>query len=124
MVAQRGQAVRLVAPRVFIVAHAQQRAIHQAHDAGYDLLPRQAAPAKVALDAAADRRQGTAERPQPIELAAVAALAPARVIDVLFAPAGIDAGGLQVAIRRGADPYVPPRGRNGELLDASFMPGR
>ena len=48
----------------------------------------------------------------------VAHLAPARMIAVLLAPARVAAGGLQVAVRVGADPHLGPGRRDRQRADA------
>src|SRR6185312_1901022 len=63
-------------------------------------------------------RQGLPEGDHPRVLGAVALVAPARVITVLLAPAGVASGRLQVAVGVGADPDVGPGGRDGQLADA------
>jgi hypothetical protein len=52
-----------------------------------------------------------------IELPAVLALAPARVIEVLLAAGGVDAGGMQMAKGVGADSDVAPGGRDRQFLE-------
>jgi hypothetical protein len=58
------------------------------------------------------------ELEHPLELGAIAVLAPARVIQVLPASGGVDTGGLQVAERVRADPHVFPRRRDDQVSDA------
>ena len=62
-------------------------------------------------------RQRTGEPEHVVELLAVAPLAPARVVEVLPAARGVDAGGLDVAAGIRADPDVLPGRRDHELVD-------
>src|SRR4029450_12423383 len=94
-----------------------------AHDRRQHLAAVEAGPAEVALHRAPDARQGLGEGDHAIELRAVADLAPARVVAILLAPAGIAADGLDVAPGIGADPDVGPGRRDGQRPDA-FQGGR
>ena len=100
-VAQRGQAVAVVAARVVVVADADQRGLQQVHDGGQHLLARQAATRHVLRDALADGRQRPRELHHVLVLRAVAHLAETRVVAVLLAAARVAPGGLQVAVGRG-----------------------
>src|SRR5688572_26664806 len=84
---QRGQSVRAIFARVFIVADANQRGLEQPHDRRQDFLARQSRSAQISLDAGAQPGQRFAERQQTLELRLVAQLAPALVIAILLAPA-------------------------------------
>jgi hypothetical protein len=84
---------------------------------GQHLVPLQAGERQVGLDAPADGGQGLGEVDDVLVLAAVADLAEARVVAVLLAPLGVDAGGLEVAVFRRADPHVLPRRRNSQGAD-------
>ena len=63
---------------------------------------------------AANARQGLAERDHFVVLGRVADFAPARVIVILLAAAGVFADGLNVAVSQRANPHVGPRRRNNE----------
>src|SRR5919108_6642571 len=69
-------------------------------------------------DRAPDARQRPGERAHAAELGFVAHFAPARVVAVLLASARVAPGRLQMAILAWADPYLLPRGRDGECLDS------
>src|SRR5690606_27732474 len=58
------------------------------------------------------------EGERPIELEAIALLAPLRMVEVLRAARRVDAGRLDVAVGIRADPHLGPRGRDHERLDA------
>ena len=72
---------------------------------------------ELALHALAHQRQRAREVDHRVELLLVAPLAPPVVVAVLLAPAGVDAGRLDVAHRVRADPDVLPGGRDDELGD-------
>lgn len=58
------------------------------------------------------------ERDQPRELAGILLALPGGMIAVLFAALLIPPRGLDVTLGLRADPYILPRGRNGERADA------
>src|SRR5204862_4253948 len=103
-----------------LAAHAEESAIEQAHRARQHALACDALPCKVPGDAAAHAGQCAGEGDHFVELALVGPLAPLVVVAVLLAPAGVDAGGLDVSHRLGADPDFLPRGwdrKSGDPLD-------
>src|SRR5207237_5919821 len=116
--AQRGQAVGAVLAHVFIVSHPDQRLVQQHHHRGEQLPAAEIRRTQIALDALAQARQHFAEFEHAPELRAVAGFAIAGVIAILLAPAGIGAGGLNVALRVRADPYLGPRGRDREPVES------
>ncbi len=118
VIAQRGQAIRVILPDIFFIAHADERGFEQAHDRGKHFVARQAGQAQVAADAGADARQGLAKSDQAREFALVACFAPAGMIAILLAAAIVAPGGLQMAARVGADPDVGPGGWNHQRADA------
>ena len=125
-VAQRGEAIGAVAGRVFLVAHAQEGGVEQAHQGGQHALPVErgvAAGGQVARDTGADARQGLAEGLEPLELAFVLQGPPLRVVAILLATARIDAGGLQVTLRERADPDIGVGRRDRQAVDARDLPG-
>src|SRR5205085_12298637 len=71
----------------------------------------------VALDGAAQARQGAGEFAHFLVLAGGAAEVPAVVVAVLLAAGFVVAGGLDVAERVGADPHIPPGGRDRQRAD-------
>ncbi|HLH18486.1 MAG TPA: hypothetical protein VKX45_14790 [Bryobacteraceae bacterium] len=107
-VAHGGQAEGLVLPCVFIVAHADERGLEQPHDRRQHLLARQAGTGEVLLHAAPDHREHGAERNHPGIFCLVAYSPVERVIPVLLPSLCIPAICLQVTVRRGADPDIPP----------------
>src|SRR4029077_9245841 len=96
-VAQRGQAVRAIAARVFLVADANAGFGEQAHDDREYLALRQSALRKIAPQHAAQMRQALTETDQASELARIACGAPFRVISVLLAATRIAPRGLQMS---------------------------
>lgn len=125
-VAQRGEAEGAVAAGVFLVAHAQQRGVEQPHQGCQHLLAtgrlgRCRAFLQVARDAGADARQREPEGLEALELGLVLEKPPVGVVAVLLAAAGIDAGGLEVAIGQRADPHLRVGRRNGQHADAGEL---
>src|SRR5581483_3686058 len=118
VVADGGEAVGAVLPRVLGVAHAGVGGLQEADHGGEDLLARDAGEVQVAGDAGADARQRLAEGGHSVVLGGVARLAPARMISVLLPSARVAPGGLEVPLGVGADPHVRPGGRDGEAPDA------
>ena len=80
--------------------------VQQAHHQRHDLFPVQPWPRQVGFQLCAQLWQGLGERKHAPVFVLVAQLAPLRVVAVLLAAAGIAAGGLQVAMRVGADPHI------------------
>ena len=117
-VLQRRQAERPIAARIFLVADAHERRLQQTGHCRQDLSPRQAGQPQVRGDTPAQRRQRLAEPDHARVLRAVALLAPARVIPILLAPAGVPPRRLQVAVGLGTDPDAGPGGRDRQLADA------
>src|SRR5688572_29975509 len=102
----RREPERLVLPGVLVVADADEGCLQQANDGGDDLFPGEAVLAQILIDALANARQRAPERDHVLVFRLVADLPPFGVIAVLLATARIAAGGLDVAVRRGADPDV------------------
>src|SRR3954468_5694628 len=109
---QGGEPEGMVLARVLVVAHADQRAVEQAHHRREDLPPAQVGTLEVALDSFAQPRQHLAELQHATELGAVTRFAVRRVITVLLPPTGIARRRLDVAGGIGTDPDVGPGGRN------------
>src|SRR5438067_2603986 len=67
---------------------------------------------------AAHLRQRPGKVEHAIELLLSPSLAPTRVVQVLPAPGGVGAHGLDVAVHRWTDPHVGPGRRDGERAEA------
>src|SRR5690606_2488501 len=107
-VAQGGQAVGAVLPRIGVVADPGQGIGQQRdHDRQY-LVAGEATLAQVGAQSAPQPRQGLAEGDHPIVLAGAADLLPVGVVAVLLAATGIPAGRLQMAVALAADPHAGP----------------
>jgi hypothetical protein len=117
-VAQRRQAVVLVGADVFAVPHADQRALEQPHHRGDHLLAGEARARQVGLHPRAQSGQHAAEDEHPVVLRLVALGAPRRVVPVLAPPARVAANRLDVAVGVGADPHLPPGGRDRQAANA------
>jgi hypothetical protein len=115
--AHRRDPVGVVLLGVVLRADPEVAAVEQPRRAGERALARHPLRAQVAPDAPAHLRQRAREDDHRVELLLVAARAPERVVEVLLTPGGVDAGGLDVAERIGADPDVLPRRRDRELAD-------
>src|SRR5207248_3226036 len=109
---------RSVLARVLFVADADQRLFEQLHDGCEDLLARQTAPHEIGVGTGTNPGQRLRERDQAPVLHLVAHFTPSRMIAILLAAARVAAGGLKVAERIGANPYLDPSGRNGERTDS------
>ena len=107
----------LVLARVLVVADADVGGVEQVHDRREHPLAAEVAARHVLVDPLADLRQRRAEGDHPVVLGLVAHRLPSRVVAVLLAAARVAAGGLQVAVRRRADPHVRPRRRDRQRLD-------
>ena len=112
---QTAAAVPLEVPRR---ADARRRLVEQPERCREHALAVESVAAQGGRHAPARARQRLGERERARELAAVAARAPLRVVQVL-APTGlVDADGLDVAVRLDRDPDVLPGGRDDEVVDA------
>ncbi len=112
LVVHRRQPERMVVAGVLLVADANQRRLQQLDRGREHLLARQAALAQMTGDGATNLGQRFRERDDAFVFVLVLSLAPPRVVAILLAAAGVAAGGLQVSVRRRADPDVFPRRRN------------
>src|SRR6185437_3049148 len=115
--AHRRQAERPVLPRVLVVADADAGLVQEADDRRYHPGLAERMAGDVAFDPPPDPRQRRGERQHSVVLGLVSQLPPARVVAVLLAPAGVAARGLEMPLRRRADPHVRPCRRDGERLD-------
>ncbi|MNF74345.1 hypothetical protein D3C84_563750 [compost metagenome] len=121
---QGGQAVGAVVPCVLSVADSDQRGIQQGDDGGHDFVAAEAWRGQQRFQLLAQFRQGLAEISQARVFVGVAHFAPARVIAILLAAAGVAAGGLQVTARIGANPHVGVGRWHREGIDApDFLGG-
>ncbi len=103
---------------VLLAADPEQAHVEQPHRAGENRLTAEVGRVSdVGREVAAEPWQQRREPLHAVELLAVAALAPARVVEVLLAPRCVDAGRLEMTPLVRADPDVVPRGRNGEAAD-------
>jgi len=82
------------------------------------VLARHVAASQVVADGLAQRGQRPREAHHLVELLLVATHAPARVVEVLLAPALVQPRRLDVAAGVGTDPDVPPGGWDHELGNA------
>jgi len=121
---QRGQPVGAVVLGVALAADPEEAEVQQPHRGGQHPLPGEPAAGQLGRDDLARVRQRRGELQHVIVLFLVALLAPARVVHVLPAPGGIEADGLDMAVRPRADPDFAPGGRDDEVLDPGQVFGR
>src|SRR5690606_25178060 len=117
-VAQGGQAVGAIAPRIACVTDAGQGVGHHRDHDRDDLALRESRQSQVAAQGAAQAWQPLAEAFDASELLAAAQRRPGRVVAILLAPARVAPGGLEVAVPAAADPDVAPGRRDGQRVDA------
>ena len=79
---------------------------------------REAAAAKVGGDAPSHVWQRGRHLQHPVELLLVALVLPLLVVEVLAAARGVGSDRLDVPVGVGADPHLPPCGRDHQVLDA------
>jgi hypothetical protein len=113
----RGEPVAVVLLGVVFGADPEEAAIEQPQRARQHLPPAELLTAQVLADHLSQTRKSACEVEHLVELLLVAPRAPARVVEVLLASRGVDAGGLQMTIRVRADPDIGPGGRDRELAD-------
>ncbi len=120
---QRGQAVGAVVLGVSVAAHPEEAEIEQAHRGREDPFPPQAASGQFARDGLTQLGQRGGEVEHVIVLLLVPLLPPARVVEVLPAPGGVEPDGLDVPVRPRADPHLLPGGGDYQVLDAREIAG-
>jgi hypothetical protein len=113
-VAHGRQPERLVVACVLVIPDPNERLLEKLDDGGEHLLAAKAGAVQVCGGSLADPRQHLRERNEAAVFHFVAQLPPSRMIPVLFASAGVAAGGLQVAERMRTDPDIAPGGRDDE----------
>ena len=116
-VAQRGKAIGLVALGILGVADPDQGRVEQADDRGHDLFPTEAAAGEILFHPLPQLGQGLPEGQHPLVLVGITDLAPARVVAILLATAGVASGSLQMAVGVRTDPDVGIGRRDGQLVD-------
>lgn len=121
---QGGQAVGAVVLGVPVAAHPEEAEVEQAYRGREDPFPGQAASGQFPGDDLTQLGQRGGEVEHVIVLLLVPLLPPARMIEVLPAPGGVEPDGLDVPIRPRADPHLFPGGRDYQVLDArEFLGG-
>src|SRR6185295_351413 len=118
---QSCQSVGTVFARVFVVAHADQRLVQQLHYRGEYLAPAQLGAAQITFRTLANGGQHFAQLEHVAKLRLVASIAITRMVAVLLPAPGIARRSLDVAFRVRADPYVGPRRRNNQAVDAAAL---
>ncbi|MDP9344175.1 MAG: hypothetical protein M3P44_00340, partial [Actinomycetota bacterium] len=97
LLVHRRQAVGLVAHGVVLAADAEEAAVEQARSRRTDVVEGQVPRRQVCVHARTQLGERAGEDDHVVELLEVAPLAPALVVEVLLAPGGVDARGLDVA---------------------------
>src|SRR5439155_26136273 len=98
--------------RILPAADPEEAGVEQPDGAGQHPLAGQAAAGEGLVQPAADVRQAPGQAEHAVELLPVAAGPPLLVVEVLPAAGRIGADRLDVAVRPGADPDIPPGGRD------------
>ena len=114
---ERRKTVAAVVVRVLLAADPEEPAVEQRDREREHPVPGERGLAEQPPDPAPRRRQRLGETEHLVELLAVAVLAPRGVVQVLAPPCLVGPDRLKVAVRRRADPHVPPRGRDREAAD-------
>src|SRR6185437_12824843 len=114
----RGQAVGLVVARVFVVAHANETDFEQSNDRGQDLFTAKTFTSEVASQLTPDAGQRAGKVDQSVIFGLIARLPPARVVEVLLAPAFVTTGRLKMAVIKGTNPNVHPCRRDHQRVDS------
>ena len=113
------QSIRLVRTRIFGIANAYQRLFKKADHGCQNLLSGQSFADHVRRHTLSQRRKGGGELHDVFVFRLVAKLAPFRMIAILLATAGVEAGGLDMPIADRADPDLFIRRRNADGLDTT-----
>ena len=115
---QSGKTERFIFTRILFVANPNEASLEKLDDRREHFLPRQTAQSQIFLEPSANFRERFSEIDQSIVFVLIAYFPPALVISILFSPAGIPTGGLDVSIRRWTNPDIAPCRWNREPLDA------
>lgn len=99
---QRGRAKAVVGANVRLIANADAASVEQPDDAGNAAVPRQYASRQFLPYPRPDQRQQSAEGRTAVELLAFPFRPEVRVVAILLAPLGIDAGRKNVSVGCGA----------------------
>ena len=89
----------------------------QANNRGQDFLAAKTLAGEIALELLSNPGQRAGKINQPIILGLIAHLAPAQMIEMLFAPPLIATGYLEMTVVKRADPNFLPRRRNHQRVD-------
>src|SRR5690348_1918609 len=114
------QSKRMIRFRVFLITNADSGVLQQAHDRGQHLRFGQTPALKVMCHPASNPWKSLAERDHAMILGFIANAAVFRVIKILLATTRIAPYGLQVTLRRRADPNLSP----GRRYDQRTNPGQ
>src|SRR4029450_2199304 len=109
---------RFVFASILFIADPDEASLEKLHDCREHFLPRQTAPGQIFLQPSANFRERFPEVDQSIVFVLIPYFPPALVIPILFPPAGIPSGRLNVPIRRRTNPDIAPRRPNSEPLEA------
>src|SRR5579862_1218274 len=125
LLAHRGQPDPVILVRVLLAADTEHADVEQPDGGGeHSFSLKVVGPLELASQTSAKPWQLVGELEHPLELRAIAVLAPPLVVQVLPAARGVDAGGLKVTRRVGADPHILPSRRDHEIANAREVLGR
>lgn len=113
--------MRAVGAPVGLVADAEEAEVEQAHRARQAPFPGEAAAGQAAGDLGAQVGEHGGDLQDVVVLARLLPLTEPRVVEVLAASRRVGADGLDVAVGPGADPHVPPGGRDDQPAQALLL---
>ena len=120
-ITQGGGTETLVGLCIPFVPNPDRTKVEQSHDARDAALSGEVMPAQIAFYTLSDERKQAAEGNAAIEFFAFSRGAEIRVIPILFAAFGIDAGREDMTIRRGAEPGVDISRRKSDSIEPALF---
>jgi hypothetical protein len=114
----RCQPIGLVLLRVSLRAYAKKSSVEETSGARKHLVARKSCAIQVRQAPPPYFGQTSSELEHALELLLVSPGPPLLVVEVLPSAGGIHPNRLQVAVWIGTDPYIPPGGRDGQVLYA------
>src|SRR4029079_1320550 len=114
---QGRQSIAVVLFGIVVVAYPDEGGLQEMHDSRKDFRSGKATQRHMLTDLGADRRKCLGECYNMLVFRALAHLAETRMVSILLATFGIAAGCLDVTVRKGTDPHVRPRRRDGKRFD-------
>src|SRR5687768_11232606 len=113
-VLERSKAERVVLLLVLVIADTHACSLQQVDHGCKHFVARHTGQLLILVDSFADVTQSLAKGEHAPEFRLIPNVAVGGVVSVLFTSPRVAANRLDVSVRRGADPYIGPRGRNDE----------